>query len=176
MCACRVHAWSVLSCNFSPQHLRGELQLHIDHDNSIYSQPVAAACPRNSTSRIQTIIATMAQSATPQVRSLYRRLLRELPSTPQTTRTRHQKLSAPSPLQKAIRSSIATPKTGSSTQQQIQQAEQFVQYVQAQRTYASLLERYNPGMGMTEEERVRLSARRVGMNLPVEFSQDGEKA
>jgi ATP synthase assembly factor FMC1 len=28
-------------------------------------------------------------------------------------------------------------------------------------------------MGMTEEERVRLSARRVGMNLPVEF-EEGE--
>jgi hypothetical protein len=33
-------------------------------------------------------------------------------------------------------------------------------------------------MGMTEEERVRLSARRVGMNLPVEFEQGqgGDKA
>lgn len=29
-----------------------------------------------------------------------------------------------------------------------------------------LLERYNPGMNMDEEERVRLSARRVGLNLP----------
>jgi len=53
----------------------------------------------------------------------------------------------------------------------MQLGEQFVQYVQAQRTYATLLERYNPGMGMTEEERVRLSARRVGMNLPVEFEE-----
>jgi ATP synthase assembly factor FMC1 len=26
-------------------------------------------------------------------------------------------------------------------------------------------------MGMSEEERVRLSARRVGMNLPVEFEK-----
>jgi ATP synthase assembly factor FMC1 len=49
------------------------------------------------------------------------------------------------------------------------QAEQFVQYVQAQRMYATLIERYNPGMGMSEEERVRLSARRVGVNLPTEF-------
>ena len=32
-----------------------------------------------------------------------------------------------------------------------------------------LLERYNPGMTMDEEERVRLSARRVGMNLPEEW-------
>ncbi len=49
------------------------------------------------------------------------------------------------------------------------QAAQIVAYLRAQRTYVQLLERYNPGMGMDEEERVRLSARRVGMNLPVEF-------
>lgn len=49
------------------------------------------------------------------------------------------------------------------------QAEQFVKYMQAQRQYVTLVERYNPGMGMSEEERVRLTARRVGMELPVEF-------
>jgi len=27
-------------------------------------------------------------------------------------------------------------------------------------------------MGMTEEERVRLSARRVGINLPVEYQEE----
>ena len=35
--------------------------------------------------------------------------------------------------------------------------------------YATLLERYNPGMNMDEEERVMLTARRVGMDLPVEY-------
>ena len=35
--------------------------------------------------------------------------------------------------------------------------------------YATLLERYNPGMSMEEEERVRLTARRVGMDLPEEY-------
>lgn len=35
--------------------------------------------------------------------------------------------------------------------------------------YATLLERYNPGMNMEEEERVRLTARRVGMDLPEEY-------
>jgi len=29
-------------------------------------------------------------------------------------------------------------------------------------------------MGMSEEERVRLSARRIGMELPVEFVREGE--
>ena len=50
-------------------------------------------------------------------------------------------------------------------------AEQAIQYVQAQRMYATLIERYNPGMGMSEEERVRLTARKVGMDLPPEFSR-----
>ncbi|KAF1829145.1 hypothetical protein BDW02DRAFT_454457, partial [Decorospora gaudefroyi] len=109
----------------------------------------------------------------PRICSLYRRLLRELPSTPQTTRTAHQKLSSPSHLQQRIRCTLSTPPANTNTnlQGQVQQAEQFVQYVQAQRAYATLLERYNPGMGMSEEERVRLSARRVGMNLPIEFEE-----
>lgn len=41
--------------------------------------------------------------------------------------------------------------------------------------YATLLERYNPGMNMDEEERVRLTARRVGMELPEEFLSGGEQ-
>jgi ATP synthase assembly factor FMC1 len=113
----------------------------------------------------------MAQSA-PQIRSLYRRLLRELPipSTTIASRTQHQKLSAPSTLQQRLRDTVT--KSYASTQSQIQQAEQFTQYTQAQRTYLALIERYNPGMGMSEEERVRLSARRVGMNLHVEFERE----
>lgn len=109
-------------------------------------------------------------STTPHIRSLYRRLLRELPVKDQTTRTAHQKLSAASPLQKRLRAQLATPPSPPATEaSQAAQAEQFVQYVQAQRMYATLIERYNPGMGMSEEERVRLSARRIGMNLPAEY-------
>jgi ATP synthase assembly factor FMC1 len=51
----------------------------------------------------------------------------------------------------------------------VEQAEQFLQYVKAQRMYATLLERYNPGMNLDEEERIRLTARRVGMDLPDEY-------
>jgi ATP synthase assembly factor FMC1 len=109
-------------------------------------------------------------STTPHLRSLYRRLLRELPVKDQTTRTAHQKLSAASPLQKRLRAQLTAPINSPATEaSQTSQAEQFVQYVQAQRMYATLIERYNPGMGMSEEERVRLSARRIGMNLPAEY-------
>lgn len=34
--------------------------------------------------------------------------------------------------------------------------------------YTTLLERCNPGLRMETEDRVRLSARRVGLNMPTE--------
>ncbi|KAL9137377.1 MAG: hypothetical protein Q9175_001420 [Cornicularia normoerica] len=93
------------------------------------------------------------------LRSLYRSLLRELPRRP---------LSTPSPIQQRIRNTISS----SSAPMQIEEAEQYVQYAKAQRMYATLLERYNPGMSMDEEENVRLTARRVGMDLPEEWRAD----
>ncbi len=90
------------------------------------------------------------------LRSLYRRILRELP---------HRPLSLPSPIQQRIRLSFSN----SSAPHRAEEAEQYYQYVKAQRMYATLLERYNPGMDMDEEERVRLTARRVGMDMPEEW-------
>ena len=95
------------------------------------------------------------------LRSIYRSFLRELPSRPLSEKSR-------SPLTTRIRNTIA-----SESATPIEQAEQFLQYVKAQRMYATLLERYNPGMNMDEEERVRLTARRVGMDLPEEFEIGG---
>lgn len=89
------------------------------------------------------------------LRALYRAFLRELPS---------RGLQSRSPLQERIRATLI-----SDSKTSIKQADQFLQYVKAQRMYATLLERYNPGMNMDEEERVRLTARRVGMDLPEEY-------
>ncbi|CZS93075.1 uncharacterized protein RAG0_16239 [Rhynchosporium agropyri] len=91
------------------------------------------------------------------LRSLYRSFLRELPSRPLTEK--------PSPLKTRIRSTIT-----SNSRIPIEHAEQYLQYIKAQRMYATLLERYNPGMNMDDEERIRMTARRVGMDLPEEFS------
>jgi ATP synthase assembly factor FMC1 len=115
----------------------------------------------------------MAQPTT-QIRSIYRRLLRELPTPPATipSRTQHQKLSAPSTIQRRLRDTLTNQPSTRNPASQIAQAEVFAQYAQAQRTYIALIERYNPGMGMSEEERVRLSARRIGMNLPVEYNSE----
>ncbi|KAJ9607143.1 hypothetical protein H2200_008215 [Cladophialophora chaetospira] len=110
--------------------------------------------------------------APPSLRSLYRRLLRELPPTPQPRHTLPR-----TPIHNSIRSHLspyqsqaASPNTSQAAQlARLQELEQFIIYLRAQRMYGTLLQRYNPGMGMDEEERVRLSARRVGMNMPVEY-------
>ncbi|QDS75137.1 hypothetical protein FKW77_007729 [Venturia effusa] len=120
-----------------------------------------------------------------QIKSLYRRLLRELP-TPGTTTTaaafpkvsRPSHLSHPTPIKHRLRHSLQNSSAASdkeSLHHNLQVTEQFVQYLKAQRTYATLVERYNPGMNMNEGERVRLSARRIGVNLPVEFETEGGK-
>jgi ATP synthase assembly factor FMC1 len=118
----------------------------------------------------------MSQPSPSHIKNLYRRLLRELPTNASAaqSRTSHAKLSAPSTLQRRIRETLKNP-PATNTKGQFEQAQQFAQYVEAQRMYVTLIERYNPGMGMSEEERVRLSARRVGMNLPVEFETGGGK-
>ncbi|KAK8085355.1 hypothetical protein PG997_006626 [Apiospora hydei] len=108
------------------------------------------------------------------MRSLYRNLLRELPPRPDQPR---------SLLHHRLRESFSSQASAASQQQNpniaAEQTDQFVQYLKAQRQYVTLIERYNPGMGMDEEERTRLTARRVGMDLPVEYSAeddvDGEK-
>lgn len=121
----------------------------------------------------------MSATASLQIRSLYRRLLRELPArSPKvapSTRASQPVLSNPSPLQKHIRTQLSTPPADHITRAPtLEETEQFVQYVKAQRMYITLLERYNPGMNMDEEERVRLTARRVGIDLPIEADVPGK--
>ncbi|KAK5053095.1 hypothetical protein LTR84_002069 [Exophiala bonariae] len=107
--------------------------------------------------------------ATAHARSLYRRVLRELPPRTQALSSRSSPRSA---LHNSIRTHFSTPLKDSSSEYTLarrQETEQFIQYLKAQRVYGTLLERYNPGAWMDEEERVRLTARRVGMDLPVEY-------
>lgn len=122
------------------------------------------------------------------LRSLYRSLLRELPPRPVLRRPL-------SPLHSRLREALATSTTsttrvpgttqtasphtastaGATTNQsttaasEAKRAEQLIAYLAAQRKYVTLVERYNPGMNMDEEERIRLTARRVGMDLPMEY-------
>lgn len=102
------------------------------------------------------------------IRSIYRSFLRALPAR------QHILSSDPTPLHQTLRAQFRGQQQQQQQQQPpsprtIEQARQYAAYFSAQRTYTALLERYNPGMGMDQDERVRLSARRVGMNLPLEF-------
>lgn len=97
------------------------------------------------------------------LRSIYRALLRELPPRPILASPR-------APLHQHLRDNFQSATSSNpSRRPDADAAEQYVAYLRAQRTYAGLLERYNPGMGMDEEERVRLTARRVGVDLPKEY-------
>ncbi|KAI1817284.1 hypothetical protein GGS20DRAFT_533460 [Poronia punctata] len=101
-------------------------------------------------------------SQTTQIRSLYRALLRELP--PRVLASAESR----SPLHHKLRQSFSN---SASSARAVAQADQLVQYLRAQRQYVTLLERYNTGLNMDDEERVRLSARRIGMELPVEYDE-----
>lgn len=103
-------------------------------------------------------------SAAPELRAVYRNILRELPLRQPSI------LANPSPLQKYIRAGFAD----SSARTSLAEADQYLQYLKNQRVYTTLIERYNPGMNMVEEERIRLTARRVGMDLPVEVTNQGK--
>ncbi|KAJ4131607.1 hypothetical protein NW768_005800 [Fusarium equiseti] len=97
------------------------------------------------------------------LRSLYRSLIREFPPRPILASPR-------SPLRSRLRDAFTSETKGATSQDaRAEAAAQAVAYLRSQRMYATLLERYNPGMGMDEEERVRLTARRVGMDLPIEY-------
>jgi ATP synthase assembly factor FMC1, mitochondrial len=99
-------------------------------------------------------------STSPSIRTIYRSFLRELPPRPILT-SRSER-----PLHNHLRELMRTQNSAAMAQ--------CVAYLRAQRTYAELLERYNPGLGMDEEDRIRLTARRVGMDMPVEYDA-GEK-
>lgn len=120
-------------------------------------------------------------STTIQARTTYRALLRELP---------RRNLKTPSPLHQHLRSifrsspatssqsnalPFSVPKTDEERTIRVQEAEQFAQYARAQRVYSDLLERYNPGMSMDEEEKIRLTARRVGFDLPELHVPEGKE-
>lgn len=105
-----------------------------------------------------------------QLRSLYRNILRELPPRPLPASTQ-----ARSPLHSRLRETFTSPPADGTHELSVAQTAQLVQYLRAQRQYTMLLDRYNPGMNMDEEERVRLTARRVGMDLPVEYDASADK-
>ena len=135
------------------------------------------------------------QASSSQLISLYRSFLRELPplrlssralpGAPQSAKSSSPPRPAPKPpsiqrgpLHHQLRALIASTSTQSSAARNapapdmeklpsIRQASQLLEYLKAQRVYVELLERYNPGLTLEDQDRIRLTARRVGLNLPI---------
>lgn len=90
--------------------------------------------------------------------NLYRGLYREFRQVSKTGQG-----TAPNFLE-MLRTSFSREASG----KEIRDASEILLFMRSQRKYTELLERYNPGANMTQAERTRLSARRVGLNMPIE--------
>ncbi|BFZ60561.1 hypothetical protein YB2330_001598 [Saitoella coloradoensis] len=55
---------------------------------------------------------------------------------------------------------------------ELKKGDDFLHFLQGQREYKALLERYNPSIGMDPDEKIRLTGRRVGFDLPTEYKED----
>ncbi|ORY83261.1 hypothetical protein BCR37DRAFT_392596 [Protomyces lactucae-debilis] len=66
----------------------------------------------------------------------------------------------------------SAPATNQAHVKELHDASEILLFLRSQRKYTELLERYNPGATMTQAERNRLTARRVGLNLPKDNSDD----
>ncbi|TKY87677.1 hypothetical protein EX895_003258 [Sporisorium graminicola] len=67
---------------------------------------------------------------------------------------------------------IAPNKTPAQLRQQT--LENLHTFLENKALHAELLQRYNPTVGMSEEERVRLTARRVGLDVPITHDPTAE--
>ena len=106
------------------------------------------------------------------LRAIYRSLLRELPPRPILASPRSHLHASLRTTFSASSSSSVSSALASARESQAAQAEQLIAYLRSQRKYVDLIERYNPGMNMEDEERIRLTARRVGMDMPLEYSKN----
>ncbi|KAF4124334.1 Complex 1 protein (LYR family) [Geosmithia morbida] len=118
-------------------------------------------------------------TSAPRLRSLYRSLLRELPPRPVLSLPRapvHGRLRdsfAASPGSDSATSKSADSTTARRPPAHVEaaRAHQLATYLRSQRSYVNLIERYNPGINMEDEDRIRLTARRVGMDMPEEYKK-----
>ncbi|PAV20675.1 complex 1 LYR [Pyrrhoderma noxium] len=107
-----------------------------------------------------------------QCRAAYRSILREVAKSsisPRATRNREINQS----FRTLIQSQCA--KEGADIAKIVRDANNAAIFLRSQRIYTELLDRYNPLRDMTQEERVHATARRVGLDTPLEAKPDEEK-
>ncbi|WRT69374.1 uncharacterized protein IL334_006358 [Kwoniella shivajii] len=104
--------------------------------------------------------------STSPITHLYRSLLRELRLVSQKPRS----VRNPTVLQH-VRTIVDTSSDKQTLSRTLLETRDFLR---SSRIHAELLKRYNPIHGMTEEERIKATARRVGLDVPLEFKNEKE--
>lgn len=57
------------------------------------------------------------------------------------------------------------------TAHNVEHISDIANFLSYQRTYNELIERYNPGLSMTQEDKIRKTAHRVGFELPPDYAE-----
>ncbi|EJU04483.1 hypothetical protein DACRYDRAFT_105542 [Dacryopinax primogenitus] len=100
--------------------------------------------------------------------SLYRSILCELRKSAVSPRPERSRA-----IITHLREALTNPRISQAQRQQ--DALNALTFLHSQRSYEELLVRYNPLHDMTPEERVKATARRVGLDVPVEAEEDSLK-
>ncbi|KAG0709566.1 hypothetical protein DFH29DRAFT_884712 [Suillus ampliporus] len=98
---------------------------------------------------------------------VYRKVVREIGKASAAPRSARNKDIASN--FRAFFAQSGQPGDAQNFQQDMQNA---LTFMQSQREYKALLERYNPLIDLTAEERIEATARRVGLNMPKTHSRD----
>jgi len=101
-----------------------------------------------------------------EVRHAYRAILRELYKASISPRSTRSRTTASN-----VRAVLVSTKSQSSDLNNTTQ--NVITFLRSQRMYKTLLDRYNPLIDLTAEERIEATARRVGLNMPL-ISQDNK--
>ncbi|KAK9367362.1 hypothetical protein V1509DRAFT_627105 [Lipomyces kononenkoae] len=67
--------------------------------------------------------------------------------------------------------SVAEEHQGKEAEMKTRDAIEILTYLRSQRTYKTLLDKYNPTSTLEDHERIRLTARRVGLELPKDIQE-----
>ncbi|CAD6945326.1 unnamed protein product [Tilletia controversa] len=79
-------------------------------------------------------------------------------------------------IRQALRSAAADSSTGVQGRTPLRDLADVELFMRSKRIHADLLVRYNPTHGMSEQERVRATARMVGLDVPVEYDPSNSDA
>ncbi|KAJ8096757.1 hypothetical protein POJ06DRAFT_263325 [Lipomyces tetrasporus] len=71
--------------------------------------------------------------------------------------------------------SVAEEHSGEAAEKKTRDAIEILTYLRSQRTYKALLDKYNPTATLEDHERIRLTARRVGLELPKDIQERFQK-